>query len=120
MRATCKRKRTFARRSDNDAERKSEGAGGGIAAGGSLSTAGFDHMSSARKRAAIQKANNEADHLRRRLVLAEYHAAKIEAFAFSVAAKADALQARIDELMFEHVWSCLVYGCGQSRQVQPS
>lgn len=59
-------------------------------------------MSSARKRAAIQKANNEADHLRRRLVLAEYHAAKIEAFAFSVAAKADALQARIDELMLEY------------------
>ena len=31
-------------------------------------------MSSARKRAAIQKANNEADHLRQRLILAEHHA----------------------------------------------
>lgn len=59
-------------------------------------------MSSARKRAAIQKANNEADRLRQRLILAEHHAAKIEAFALAVAAKADALQARIDELMLEY------------------
>ena len=59
-------------------------------------------MSSARKRAAIQKANTEADHLRQRLMLAEHHAAKIEAFAFSVAAKADAIQARLDALMLEY------------------
>ena len=59
-------------------------------------------MSSARKRSAIQKANNESNHLRQRLMLAEHHAATIEAFAFGVAAKADALQARIDELMLEY------------------
>lgn len=58
-------------------------------------------MSSARKRAAIQKANNEADHLRQRLMLAEHHAATMEAFAFSVAEKADAIQARLDALMLE-------------------
>lgn len=58
-------------------------------------------MSSARKRSAIAKANNAADHLRQQLMLAEHHAATIEAFAFRIAAKADALQARIDELMLE-------------------
>jgi len=59
-------------------------------------------MSSARKRAAIQKADNEANHLRQRLMLAEHHAATIEEFAFGVAKKADALQARIDALMLEY------------------
>ena len=38
-------------------------------------------MSSARKRAAIQKANNEADHLRQRLMLAEHQVDKVTALA---------------------------------------
>ena len=59
-------------------------------------------MSSARKRAAIQKANNEADHLRQRLILAEHHANVMQGFADIVARKADALQARLDALMLEY------------------
>ena len=58
-------------------------------------------MSSARKRSAIAKANQEADFQRQRAILAEHHAARMEAFALTVAAKADALQARIDDLMLE-------------------
>jgi len=59
-------------------------------------------MSSARKRAAIQKANNEADHLRQRLMLAEHHGNVMEAFARAAAAKRDALQAQLDALMLEY------------------
>ena len=59
-------------------------------------------MSSARKRAAIQKANNEADHLRQRLILAEHHANVMQGFADIVARKADALQARLDALMLKY------------------
>lgn len=58
-------------------------------------------MSSARKRAAIQKANNEADHLRHRLVLAEHHANVMQGFAEVAARKADAIQAQLDALMLE-------------------
>ena len=58
-------------------------------------------MSSARKRAAIQKANNEADHLRQRLMLAEHHANVMQGFAEVAARKADALQAQLDALMLE-------------------
>jgi len=36
-------------------------------------------MSSARKRSAIQKANNEADHLRQRLMLAEHQVDRVTA-----------------------------------------
>lgn len=59
-------------------------------------------MSSARKRSAIAKANAEANFQRQRAILAECHAARIEQFAKIVAAKADALQVRIDELMLEY------------------
>lgn len=50
-------------------------------------------MSSARKRAAIHKANMEADHFRQRLMLAEHHGNVMESFARAVAARSD--------LMFE-------------------
>ena len=49
-------------------------------------------MSSARKRSAIQKANNEAAMLRHRLVLAEFHAKRMEVFAMTAAQRADALR----------------------------
>ena len=48
-------------------------------------------MSSARKRAAIQKANNEADHLRQRLILAEHHANVMKAMAEVAVQKYDEL-----------------------------
>ena len=59
-------------------------------------------MSSARKRAAIQKANNEADRLRQRLILAEHHASVMQGFAEVAARKADVLQAQLDALMLEY------------------
>lgn len=59
-------------------------------------------MSSARKRSAIAKANREADFQRQRAILAEHHANVMQGFAEVAARKADALQARIDELMLEH------------------
>ena len=58
-------------------------------------------MSSARKRAAIQKANNEADHLRQLLILAEHHGAVMESFARAVATRSDALRSQLDALMLE-------------------
>lgn len=58
-------------------------------------------MSSARKRAAIQKANNEANHLRQRLMRAEHHANVMQGLAEVAARKADALQAQLDALMLE-------------------
>ena len=58
-------------------------------------------MSSARKRAAIQKANNEANHLRQRLMRAEHHGNVMQGFAEVAARKADALQAQLDALMLE-------------------
>lgn len=59
-------------------------------------------MSSARKRSAIQKANNEAAMLRHRLVLAEFHAKRMEVFAMTAAQRADAIQAKLDALMLEY------------------
>ena len=59
-------------------------------------------MSSARKRSAIAKANQEADFQRQRAILAEHHANVMQVFAEAAARKADALQARIDELMLKH------------------
>ena len=50
-------------------------------------------MSSARKRAAIQKANNEAEFLRQRLMRAEHHASVMQGFAEAAATKADGLAA---------------------------
>ena len=58
-------------------------------------------MSSARKRAAIQKANNEANHLRQRLMRAEHHANVMQGLAEVAARKADDLQAQLDALMLE-------------------
>ena len=58
-------------------------------------------MSSARKRAAIQKANNEADFQRQRAMRAEYHANVMQGFAEMAARKADAIQAQLDALMLE-------------------
>ena len=58
-------------------------------------------MSSARKRAAIQKANNEADFQRQRALMAEHHANVMQGFAEVAARKADALQAQLDALMLE-------------------
>lgn len=54
-------------------------------------------MSSARKRAAIQKANNEAEFLRQRLMMAEHHASVMEAFARVAAARGDALFSAIQK-----------------------
>ena len=48
-------------------------------------------MSSARKRAAIQKANNEAEFLRQRLMRAEHQVDKVTAMAFATAQKYDQL-----------------------------
>lgn len=55
-------------------------------------------MSSARKRAAIQKANNEADHLRQRLILAEHHANVMRTFAEIAARRGDALFAALKRI----------------------
>ena len=59
-------------------------------------------MSSARKRSAIAKANQEADFQRQRALLAEHHANVMQGFADIVARKADALQARLDALMLKY------------------
>lgn len=59
-------------------------------------------MSSARKRSAIAKANQEADFLRQRLMRAEHHASVMQGFAEAAARKADALQAQLDALMLEY------------------
>ena len=59
-------------------------------------------MSSARKRAAIQKANNKADFQRQRAMRAEHHASMMQGFAEIAARKADALQAQLDALMLEY------------------
>ena len=59
-------------------------------------------MSSARKRAAIQKANNEADHLRQRLMLAEHHNNQLRGMAECLAQIGDERQAQIDALMREY------------------
>lgn len=56
-------------------------------------------MSSARKRAAIQKANNEAEFLRQRLMRAEHHASVMESFAKAAAMKSDALYSALAELV---------------------
>lgn len=58
-------------------------------------------MSSARKRSAIAKANNEADFQRQRAILAEHHTNVMQGFAEVAARKADALQAQLDALMLE-------------------
>ena len=54
-------------------------------------------MSSARKRSAIQKANNEADFLRQRLMRAEHHASMMQSFAEVAARRGDALYAAIQK-----------------------
>ena len=54
-------------------------------------------MSSARKRAAIQKANNEADWQRQRAMRAEHHANVMQAFAEAAARRGDALYAAIQK-----------------------
>ena len=51
-------------------------------------------MSSARKRSAITKANQEADFQRQRAILAEHHASVMESFARLVAARGDELRAQ--------------------------
>jgi hypothetical protein len=56
-------------------------------------------MSSARKRAAIHKANAEADHLRKRLMLAEHHGSQMKCLAEVFAQKHDALYAAMTELV---------------------
>jgi len=49
-------------------------------------------MSSARKRAAIQKANNEADRLRQRLMLAENHINILRTFAEAIGRGGDVMR----------------------------
>lgn len=56
-------------------------------------------MSSPRKRAAIRKANDEADRMRQLLALAEHHADVIRAFAEAAAARADDLYAALADLV---------------------
>jgi hypothetical protein len=55
-------------------------------------------MSSARKRAAIQKANNEAEFLRQRLMRAEHHANVMQGFAEVAARRSDALFAALKRI----------------------
>jgi len=59
-------------------------------------------MSSNRKRAAIHKANTEADWARQRMMLTEHHYTILKSFTEQLALHADALQAKIDRLMFEY------------------
>jgi hypothetical protein len=49
-------------------------------------------MSSARKRAAIQKAHNETDALRQRLMLAEHHASIMKALAEELSRQHDRMR----------------------------
>ena len=55
-------------------------------------------MSSARKRAAIQKANNEADWQRQRAMRAEHHANVMQGFAEAAARRSDALFAALKRI----------------------
>lgn len=59
-------------------------------------------MSSARKRAAVQKANAEADHLRQCLMLAEHHGSVMKVMAEAIAKKHDALHAAIVRYLAEN------------------
>lgn len=52
-------------------------------------------MSSARKRSAIQKANNEAEFLRQRLMRAEHYASVMQSFAEVAARRSDALHSAL-------------------------
>lgn len=58
-------------------------------------------MSSARKRAAIHKANIEVEQMRRALRVAEGRAFIMKTAAETLARKCDELQAKIDSLMLE-------------------
>lgn len=55
-------------------------------------------MSSARKRAAIQKANSEANFLRQRLMLAESHGNVMRGFAEVVARRSDVMYAALEKI----------------------
>lgn len=55
-------------------------------------------MSSARKRAAIHKANKEAEYLRQKLAMVEGHYRMMKAIAERLAAELDALRAKNSEL----------------------
>lgn len=55
-------------------------------------------MSSARKRSAIQKANNEADRLRQRLMLAENHIAILRTFAEAIGRGGDVMREALEKL----------------------
>ena len=59
-------------------------------------------MSSARKRAALHKANTEAERLKQKLAVAEMMGNVWKAAAYSAAKTADDRQARIDALMLEY------------------
>jgi len=59
-------------------------------------------MSSARKRSAIKKANNETDFLKQKLVLAEHHLSVMETFAKIAAMKHDEKQIEVYELMLKY------------------
>lgn len=59
-------------------------------------------MSSARKRAAIQKANREADNLRQKLMLAEHHGNQMRCLAEVFAQKHDALHAAVVRYLAEN------------------
>lgn len=55
-------------------------------------------MSSARKRTAIQKANNEADFLRQRLMRAEHHGNVMQGFAEMAARRSDVMYAALEKI----------------------
>lgn len=59
-------------------------------------------MSSARKRAAIQKANTEAERLRQRLILAEHHGAVMRSMAEAIAMRHDTLRAAVKQYLAEN------------------
>lgn len=59
-------------------------------------------MSSARKRAAAQKANNETERLRQRLILAEHHGKVTQSAAEAIAMRHDALRAAVKRYLAEN------------------
>lgn len=76
-------------------------------------------MSSARKRSAIQKANNEADRLRQRLILAEHHGTVMKSMAEAIAVRHDALRAAIVQYLAENDPEGFGCACGPEHTCGP-
>lgn len=59
-------------------------------------------MSSARKRSAIKKANNEVEHLKQKIMLTEHHANVMESMAMMAALKYDEKHIELHELKMKY------------------